>query len=96
MLGLEELFGATGQDRYRRLALACADWLYGGNPSGRPLYNPRTGRCGDGVVDGVVSPNCGAESTIEGGFMELARRRLLKASDRQIPARLQELRAGAS
>jgi hypothetical protein len=77
VLGLEELYYATGEDRYRRLALGCATWLYGANPARTPLYNPRTGRCSDGIADdGTASSNCGAESAIEGGFIELASRRL--------------------
>ncbi len=76
MLGLEELFYATHKQRYRTLALACADWLYGHNPSGTALYDPRTGSCSDGITDGRASVHCGAESAIEAGFIELARRRL--------------------
>ncbi len=78
MLGLEELYHAVGQERYRELALACLDWLHEDNPVGASLYNPRNGRCADGVSEEEISPNCGAESAIEAGFMELARRRLLK------------------
>ncbi len=78
MLGLEELYRATGQERYRELALGCVDWLHADNPVGRSLYNPRNGRCADGVSEDEISPNCGAESAIEAGFMELARRRLIK------------------
>jgi len=78
MLGLEELYRATGQERYRELALACDDWVRADNPVGRSLYNPRNGRCADGVSEDEISPNCGAESAIEAGFMELARRRLAK------------------
>jgi hypothetical protein len=76
VLGLEELYQCTHRDTYRRKALACADWLYGQNASGTAIYDPATGRCADGITDGVVSPNCGAESSIEAGFVELARRRL--------------------
>jgi len=84
MLGLEELYTATGQERYRALALSCADWLYGANPARQALYDPRTGRCGDGVTAAGVSPNCGAESSIEAGFMELARRRLQSGERRRV------------
>jgi len=78
VLGLEELYRGTHRPIYREQALVCADWLTGGNPSGARLYNPRTGMCYDGLTDGVVSQNCGAESTIEAGFVELARRRLAR------------------
>ncbi len=83
MLGLEELYRATGQERYYQLALACVDWVHADNPVGRSLYNPRNGRCADGVSEDEISPNCGAESAIEAGFMELARRRLAKDPRRQ-------------
>ncbi|HWE60917.1 MAG TPA: hypothetical protein VHB98_04330 [Chloroflexota bacterium] len=78
MLGLAELHHATNKEQYRALALACAGWLYGANPSGEALYDPHTGCCADGLSDDKrsLNVNCGAESTIEAGFMELARRRL--------------------
>lgn len=76
VLGLEELYGVTGEARYRDLALRCAAWLDGNNVMGEPLGDPRTGRCADGIGEDGVSPNCGAESAIEAGFTYLARRRL--------------------
>ena len=75
-LGLAELYTVTHQERYRELALQCAAWLDGNNPAGKPVYDPRTGRCSDGVTHGQVSLNCGAESAIEAGFVELMRRQL--------------------
>lgn len=74
--GLEELYGATGRDRYRELALDCAAWLDGANAAGTAVYDPDTGRCSDGITSGRASINCGAESSIEAGFTELTRRRL--------------------
>ncbi len=78
-LGLEELYLATGRERYHDLALACASWLDGANAAGEAVYDPETGRCSDGIMVGVASRNCGAESTIEAGFVELARRRSRRA-----------------
>ncbi len=75
-LGLAELYTVTHQERYRELALQCAGWLDGNNPAGKPVYDPRTGRCSDGVTHGEASLNCGAESAIEAGFVELMRRQL--------------------
>ena len=77
VLGLEELYGVSRQAGYRDLALECAAWLDGHNPAGWALYDPRTGRCADGITAGTVSPHCGAESAIEAGFITLARQRLL-------------------
>jgi hypothetical protein len=78
--GLGALYDATGEERFRQLALQGADWLHGRNTAGVALYDPATGRCADGL-DGPdadrPSPNCGAESSIEAGYMELERRRLV-------------------
>jgi hypothetical protein len=76
VLGVEELYKATRASRHRDLALACAEWLYGQNPAQTAIYDPRTGCCADGIDGGRPSSNCGAESAIEAGFVELARRRL--------------------
>jgi hypothetical protein len=43
------------------------------------LYAPQIGRCSDGLTDGGISPHCGAESSIEAGFVEMARQRLLES-----------------
>ncbi len=86
VLGLEELYGVTHKVAYRNLALECAAWLRGKNPSGRTLYDARTGRCFDGVHGTVASPHCGAESAIEAGFIELARRRLMRMQTRRASA----------
>lgn len=45
------------------------------------MYDPTTGRCLDGLcaddlAGASASRNCGAESAIEAGFAELARRQL--------------------
>jgi hypothetical protein len=78
--GLAELYRATHTSRYRTLALSAVDWLYGANDAHTLLYDISAGRCSDGL-DGPnadhPSPNCGAESAIEAGFMELVRQDLL-------------------
>jgi hypothetical protein len=79
-LGLEELYVATHKRAHREKALACAAWLYGRNPTGEVLYDPRTGCCADGIDSHTISRHCGAESAIEAGFTELARQRLLRSS----------------
>jgi hypothetical protein len=76
VLGLEALYRVSGRSADRALALECADWLAGHNAAHTVLYDPETGCCSDGIADGRASSNCGAESAIEAGFMELARRRL--------------------
>jgi hypothetical protein len=74
--GLAELYRATGDIAYRHDALAAARWFYGANDAGAVMYDPRTGRCLDGLTGGDVSRDCGAESAIEAGFVEIERRRL--------------------
>jgi hypothetical protein len=76
VLGLEELYRVRGQPRLRELALECAGWLDGHNLAGTAMYDPRTGCCSDGITGGEASLDCGAESAIEAGFIEFARRRL--------------------
>jgi hypothetical protein len=75
--GLAAMCRATKAQRYRRLALNAAAWFYGRNDARTPMYDPTTGRCRDGITDGVVSQNYGAESAIEAGFAELERRTLI-------------------
>jgi uncharacterized protein YyaL (SSP411 family) len=75
-LGLADLYRATGGRQYRALALRCIAWLDGANVAGRAVYDRDTGRCADGVKVNRVSTHCGAESAIEAGFMEMARRDL--------------------
>lgn len=76
-LGLEEMHRATGETRYRDLALRCVAWLGGNNPAGAPVYDPRTGRCNDKVhLSGDVDVKVGAESAIEAGFLHLVHCRL--------------------
>ncbi len=76
VLGLEELYRATEAPRYRTMALRCASWLDGNNCANTAMYDATTGRCLDGLSVGSVNRNTGAESAIEAGFIELARRRL--------------------
>lgn len=78
VVGLESLYEGTGDAAHHDLALACASWLDGRNSAHQKLYDPRTGCCSDGVTDGVASGNHGAESSIEAGNADLARRRLTK------------------
>lgn len=74
--GLASLYRATGAKRYRELALTGSAWFYGRNDARAAVYDPTTGKCRDGISDGIVSENHGAESSIEAGFAELVRRDL--------------------
>ena len=65
-VGLLRLFDATGDRDYLLMAGLAASWLTGNNPVGRPMYDPATGRCFDGIRDSLtLNLNSGAESTIE-------------------------------
>ena len=76
--GLAALYRATNEDRYCALALRVYSWFTGSNDAGTVMYDPRAGRCLDGITGGQASLNCGAESAIEAGLAELERRRLAR------------------
>jgi len=80
--GLAELYRATGTNRYRDLALKASEWFYGRNDAKTRVYDPETGLCADGIDGSVISPNRGAESSIEAGLAELERRDLLGQTGR--------------
>jgi len=75
--GLASMYRATGAKKYHELALLGSAWFYGRNDARTKMYDPTTGRCRDGITDGIASRNCGAESSIEAGLAELERRSLL-------------------
>ncbi len=78
--GLAAMYRATGARKYRDLAIQGCAWFYGRNTARTKMYDPTTGRCRDGIADGVASRNYGAESSIEAGLAELERRDWLSAS----------------
>jgi hypothetical protein len=56
----------SAKEIYAKQAAEIACWLLGKNITGRALYDPKTGRCFDGIEDfNRINENCGAESTIE-------------------------------
>lgn len=65
-VGLIRLYEATGNEDYLKMAGLAAAWLFGNNVLRKPMYDPVTGRCFDGILDSTrVNKNSGAESTIE-------------------------------
>ena len=65
-LGLLRLSEATGNEDYAKLAGLAASWLMGNNAAKTQMYDPKSGRCFDGIIDSTkVNFNSGAESTIE-------------------------------
>jgi len=61
-----QAYKITGQKEYLEKASQIAAWLFGANPAGKPMYNPHTGLCFDGIESKEkINLNSGAESTIE-------------------------------
>lgn len=56
---------ATSNDEYKRVAVTCLNWFFGGNSLGASLYDKKTGACFDGLTPKEVNLNQGAESTVE-------------------------------
>ena len=62
----EQLALATGDPLFTELAVKARAWFDGRNPARRPVYDRTSGRVHDGIDDGVLNPNSGAESNIVG------------------------------
>jgi hypothetical protein len=62
--GLDRLFGATGDTHWAALAADARAWFDGRNTAGTPVYDRERGRVADGIDDGRVSDNSGAEANI--------------------------------
>ncbi len=66
VVGLIRLFEATEKNEYLVLGGLAASWFFGNNILQQPMYDPKTGRCFDGIKDSSsVNRDSGAESTIE-------------------------------
>lgn len=63
---LDRLREATGEGRWAELAADARAWFDGRNPAGLPTYDRRRGRVADGIDEGRISENSGAESNIVG------------------------------
>jgi hypothetical protein len=64
--GLDRLAGATGDPRWARLAADARAWFDGRNTAGAAVYDRDRGRVADGVDEGRMSRNSGAEANIVG------------------------------
>lgn len=58
-------FFATSNDDYKKIALTCFNWFFGGNSLGAALYDKKTGACFDGLTPKEVNLNQGSESLVE-------------------------------
>jgi len=54
----------TRQECWTERAQVCFEWFTGRNDIGQSLHNPQTGGCHDGLGEGGVNSNQGAESTL--------------------------------
>ncbi len=54
----------TGEERWRHETEVAFGWFLGNNDLGRPLYDPSTGGCYDGLEPDEVNRNQGAESML--------------------------------
>lgn len=62
----ERLAAATGDAAYAELAERARAWFHGRNSARAPVYDAARGRVADGIDDGRVSQNSGAEANIVG------------------------------
>ena len=54
----------TQKERYKDLALNAFQWFLGKNSKNQMVYNEDTGGCHDGLGEGTINLNQGAESTV--------------------------------
>jgi hypothetical protein len=59
-----EAYRSTGEERWRKAAQRAFEWFLGRNDLNRPLYDPTTGGCRDGLHPDRPNENQGAESTL--------------------------------
>jgi hypothetical protein len=57
-------YQVTGDSRYQERALVAYSWFMGNNRLGKPLYDPNSGGCFDGIHPDRINENQGAESTL--------------------------------
>jgi len=61
---LDRLRDATGGGHWAELAAEAREWFDGRNAAAAPVYDRRRGRVADGIDEGRVSENSGAEANI--------------------------------
>lgn len=70
--GLSAVARLTGETRYQDGAMRARSWFVGQNAAGQSVYDRKRGLVYDGIDEGRVSRNSGAESNIEGALALLA------------------------
>jgi len=64
VLACASSFSATKDPAWRTRARHCFDWFMGRNIHGKPLFDPKTGGCLDGLHERGANGNQGAESLL--------------------------------
>ena len=67
VFSLDRLAAATGEERWTGFARDARAWFEGRNTAGAPVYDRARGRVADGIDEGRISENSGAEANIEAG-----------------------------
>lgn len=66
VLATINLYRQTGDLKYAEAAVRYTSWYFGNNIAKVQMYDPKTGRCFDGIKSAkAINRNAGAESTIE-------------------------------
>ena len=61
---MDRLHAVTGSAEYAGLAASARSWFDGRNPAGRAVYDTGTGRVADGIDEGRLNANSGAEANV--------------------------------
>jgi hypothetical protein len=67
VFSLDHLAAATREERWTTLAQDARSWFEGRNTAAAPVYDRARGRVADGIDEGRISENSGAEANIEAG-----------------------------
>ena len=65
IFSLDRLADTDPDGPWAGLASDARDWFHGRNAAGRPVYDATTGKVADGIDEGRVSGNSGAEANAE-------------------------------
>jgi uncharacterized protein YyaL (SSP411 family) len=57
-------YTATGERRFKRIALNSFNWFFGNNLTGETVYNAENGGVFDGIAQNTINENQGAESLL--------------------------------
>ncbi|QDT04907.1 GDP-mannose-dependent alpha-(1-6)-phosphatidylinositol monomannoside mannosyltransferase [Rubripirellula lacrimiformis] len=85
-----EAYAATKDPFWNEQAHLAFDWFLGRNDLGQPIYDASTGGCFDGLMEGQVNQNQGAESTLA-FLLSLVEMRGLSATERFTSASSKQL-----